>query len=234
MLISETFIQVLSRGLLEPGEQLVARSLGVETPWWSMGIPFLHTTYLVLSTDQRLILVEHSRDFFGRGHKMERVHSIPWSQVREAKVKGLFLKKKLRVVGQSDIRNVALTLKLPAGLFPPIANNVQGARSIEGQGKALLQLAAPPMQPQYSLPAPSMHPQAPSMHPQAAPVSGYPQPAQQASPYGTTQLSPSYPPPPPAPPGAYPMPLSAFPHAQHMNPPAPQPWGAPNQYSGPN
>jgi hypothetical protein len=230
MFISETFIQVLSRGLLEPGEQLVARSLGVETPWWSMGIPFLHTTYLVLSTDRRLILVEHSRDFFGRGHKMERVHSIPWSQVREAKVKGL-LRKKLRVMGQSDVRNLALTLKLPGGLFPPVAGNVQGARAIEGQGKALLQLAAPPMQPQYSLPPPSMQPQ-------ASPVSGYPQPAQpQVSAYGTTQLSPVYPsplPPPPAPPGAYPMPLSAFPHAPHMTQPAPQPWGTPNPYAGPN
>lgn len=161
MYFTETHIQIMSRGLLEPGEQLVSRAVVVDAPWWTMGMYLLHKTYLVLGTSSRLVMVEHKRDFFGRGLRVEKVHSVPWHQVSELKVKGLFLKKKLRIVAQSNMRFFKSKMKIPNtffGLLAPVEDNLQNARVLEQQLSSTKQLGAP--QQQYgSLPPASMAPQ---------------------------------------------------------------------------
>lgn len=168
MYFTETHIQIMSRGLLEPGEQLVSRAVVVDAPWWTFGMYLLHKTYLVLGTNARLVMVEHKRDFFGRGLRVEKVHSVPWNQVQELKVKGLFLKKKLRLVAQSNMRFFKGKMKIPNtffGLLAPVDDNLQNARVLEQQMAAGRQLSAPPQAQQYqSLPPPSMAPQ--SQYPQ--------------------------------------------------------------------
>jgi hypothetical protein len=178
MYFTETHIQIMSRGLLEPGEQLTARSVVVDAPWWTMGMYLFHKTYLVLSTNQRLVMVEHKRDFFGRGLKVEKVHSVPWNQVQEIKVKGLFLKKKLRIVAQSNMRFFKGKMKIPNaffGLLAPVDDNLQNARVLEQQHTSMRQLGAG--QQYASLPPGSMPPQQQQQWQQQQ--SGYPQQAPQ-------------------------------------------------------
>lgn len=200
MYFSDLHVQLISRGILQPGEQLVGQTVTSYMPWWAFGL--VRRQHLVLATDQRLILVEHRFNFFPADFRLHEVHSIPWTQVQELKVKGLFLKKKLRVKGIGDKGQIALTAAIPNaffGLLAPMKNNMQGARSVEAAangsralGPASQQIpqlqqgpySQPPMPmqnaPGYaSVPpaAPSPYGAAPASNPFAAPPSnapGYP------------------------------------------------------------
>ncbi len=177
MYFTETHVQIMSKGLLEPGEQLVSRSVVVDAPWYTFGMFLFHKTYLVLATNQRLVMVEHRRDFFGRGLRVEKVHTVPWNQVSEMKVKGLFIKKKLRIVAQSSMKFFKGNMKIPApffGLLSPVDDNVQNARLMEQQSASMRQLGAP-QQGYGSLPPGSMAPQLQQGQQQAQ---GWPQPQQ--------------------------------------------------------
>ncbi len=161
MYFTDTHVQIVSKGVLEPGEQLVSRSVVVDAPWYTFGMWLFHKTYLVLATNQRLVMVEHSRDFFNRGMKTDKVHSVPWSQVQEMKVKGL-LAKKLRIVAQSNMRHFKAKMKIPNtffGLLAPIQDNVQNARVLEQQFSSMRSLPPGPAAAQYG----SLPPAAPQM-----------------------------------------------------------------------
>src|SRR5687767_2106746 len=54
---SELHVQLVARGILNPGEQLVGQTSTFYMPWWAMG--FINRRHLVLATNQRLIVVEH-------------------------------------------------------------------------------------------------------------------------------------------------------------------------------
>ncbi len=213
MYFTDSHIQIMSRGLLEPGEQLVARGVAVHAPWWTFGIKWFHKTFLLLSTDQRLVMVEHKNDFWMRGLKTDKVHSMPFSQVSELKVKGLFLKKKLRVVGQSNHGPVKATYRVPGWLLSPIQNNLQNLKTIEQTAAASRQLAAPAQ--------PLALPFGGGPGGQTLPSYGAPaQPAYGAPPSQGYGAPPSLPPvnamgyasvPPPAPQSAQPAPQQAWP-----------------------
>lgn len=179
MYFTDTHVQIMQKGLLEANEQLVSRSVVVDAPWYTFGMWLFHKTYLVLATNQRLVMVEHSRDFFNRGMKMDKVHSVPWGNVQEMKVKGL-LAKKLRIVAQSNMRFFKGKMKIPNtffGLLAPIQDNVQNARVLEQQFNSMRSL--PPAAPQYGqLPPQSMAPQMQMQQqqqqwPQQMPQNGY-------------------------------------------------------------
>src|SRR4051812_26788932 len=97
MFFSDLHVQLLSRGILNPGEQLVSQTVTSYRPWWALGI--IQRQHLIMATDQRLILVDHRLQFFPTSQRLHAVESIPWSNVQEVKVTGLFLKKKLRIKG---------------------------------------------------------------------------------------------------------------------------------------
>lgn len=223
MYFTESHVQIVSRGVLENGERLVARGVAVHAPWWTFGIKLFHKTFLLLSTDQRLVMIEHKNDFFLRGLKTDKVHSLPWSSVSELKVKGLFLKKKLRVVGQGNFGPVKATYKVP-GFLGPISDNVQNLRQMEQAAAAqrTLGAGASPMAlpPAYGAPAPQAAYGAPPSLPPASMPPAYGAPP--ASGYGAPPSMPpvnamgyaSVPPPAPAPVSQVPSPFGPSPAYQ--------------------
>lgn len=44
MYFIDTHVQIMSKGLLEPGEQLVSRSVIDDAPWYTFGMWLFHKT----------------------------------------------------------------------------------------------------------------------------------------------------------------------------------------------
>ena len=132
MFFSDLHVQLLSRGILNPGEQLLGQTVTGYMPWWAFG--FIRRQYLVLATDQRLILVDHRYSFIQpTTQRLHGIDSLSWSNVQEAKVTGLFLKKKLKVRGMGERGPIALKMVISNtlfGLLAPMKNNMQGARTV--------------------------------------------------------------------------------------------------------
>jgi len=190
MFFSDLHVQLLSRGILNPGEQLVSQTVTSYTPWWALGL--IQRQHLVLATDQRLILVDHRLGFFPVSQALHSVDSLAWSNVQELRVTGLFLKKKLRIKGTGERGPVSHKFVIPNALFgllAPMKNNMQGARAIAAAHQARAQGAAPALGP--AMMAPALGP---------APVSqNYGQPPQSygQAPQGYGQAPVSFAPPPP-------------------------------------
>lgn len=213
MYFTDSHIQIVSRGVLEQGEKLVARGVAVHAPWWTFGIKLFHKTFLLLASDQRLVMIEHKNDFFMRGLKTDKVHSMPWSQVSELKVKGLFLKKKLRVAGQASTGPVKGTYRVPGWLLAPIAENLPNLRQMEQTAAATRQLGAP-----VASGAPAGYLASPQPQPFAAPYGAAPSSApapQYGAPPSMPPASHGYGAPPSMPP------VNAMGYASVPPPPAP-------------
>lgn len=132
MYFSDLHVDLLSRGLLAPGETLVTKAVGEYKPWWALGL--IKRLYLVLATDRRLILLDHRSKLWGflAGTSLVGVESIAWPRVQEAKMKGL-LGKKLQIDGQGERGPINLRLKVPTAPFGPLAvmkANGKGAQAI--------------------------------------------------------------------------------------------------------
>jgi hypothetical protein len=167
----------------------------------------------VLATDQRLILVDHRFSFIQpTTQRLHAIDSIAWSNVQEAKVTGLFLKKSLKVRGNGERGPVALKMVISNtlfGLLAPMRNNMLGARSVAAAATQAMQGGG----------APALGP-APQQY-GAPPMSYQPPPAQ--------LQQPSFAPPQPS--FAPPMPQINAPGYNSVPPPAPQ-YGAPQQPYG--
>jgi len=59
LFFSDLYVNTVAKGLLQPDEQVLHRVSASHAPWWSMGIPTFQNQYLVLATNQRLLLVKH-------------------------------------------------------------------------------------------------------------------------------------------------------------------------------
>ena len=209
MFFSDLHVQLLSRGILNPGEQLLGQTVTGYMPWWAFGM--IRRQYLVLATDQRLILVDHRYSLIQpTTQRLHAIDSLAWANVQEAKVTGLFLKKKLRVRGTGERGPISLKMDVSNmlfGLLAPMKNNMQGARTVASVAQARLQGGAPALGP------------APQQHYSQPPVSYQPPP----------QLQPAYAQPQAAygaPPAAYgappPMPQINAPGYASVPPPPPQ------------
>ena len=210
MFFSDLHVQLLSRGILEQGEQLLGQTVTSYMPWWAFG--FIRRQYLVLATDRRLVLVDHRYGFFRpTTQRLHGVDSMAWSNVQEAKVTGLFLKKKLKVRGNGERGPIALKMVVSNALFgllAPMKDNMKGARSVAAVALQSMQGNAPALGPApqaYGAPPISYQPapqlQAPYSQPQGA--------------YGQPQAA--Y--------GQPPMPQINAPGYQSVPPPAPSPYG---------
>lgn len=199
MFFSDLHVQLLSRGILNPGEQLVSQTVTSYMPWWAFG--FIRRQYLVLATDQRLVLVDHRYSFWRpTTQRLHGVESMPWSNVQETKVVG-FLKKKLKVRGQSDHGPIALKMPIPNaffGLLAPMKNNMLGARSVAAAATQSIGGGAPALGAGagtgYGAPQISYPPAAPQLQAyNPPPASGaYGQPPQSQSAYGQPPVSGAY------------------------------------------
>ncbi|MDB5216230.1 MAG: hypothetical protein JWO86_4157 [Myxococcaceae bacterium] len=220
MFFSDLHVQTLSRGILNPGEQLLGQTVTGYMPWWAFG--FIRRQYLVLATDQRLILVDHRYSFIQpTTQRLHAIDSIPWSNVQEAKVTGLFLKKKLKVRGIGERGPVSLKMVISNmffGLLAPMKNNMQGARTIGSVATQMQSGGAPALGPasqqQYGAP-PSFQPPAQLQQPSYPPQGAYAPPMPQVNAPGYASV-------PPAAPqyGQVPQPYGA----------APSPFDPPRQY----
>lgn len=121
---SDLYVNTVSKALLQPGEQLVARASGTHAPWWAMGIPMLASQYLVLVTQSRAVLVRHKRGWL-TGDRMEEVQSVPLAQIQTCKMSGFFAKKKLAIRGGGV--DVALAMR---GGFLEIKDNLDGGKRL--------------------------------------------------------------------------------------------------------
>jgi hypothetical protein len=255
---TDLHVDLLSKALLQPGEQRVGQSVVRYLPWWALG--FINKTYLVIATDQRIILIEHRMAFFHQAQKLHSVQSIPWSSVQEARVTGLF-RKKLRVRGQAQTGPIGFKADIPNhffGLLAPMRGNMPGARAIAAAFAQLGRPATLPPQPMpQALPpgygAPPGYAAPPAYAPPPGSVSGYPQapavdPTLQS--YGAPsqpQPQPYYPQPqqPQQYPQSYPRqqaaafaptePVAVYaqPHSQQQTPPSIPPLNAPGYQSSP-
>ena len=84
MFFSDLHVQILARGLLQPGEQLVGQTVTDYMPWWAFGL--IRRQHLVLATDQRIIILDHRYDLLKVNQVLHTVESLPWSSVAHAKV----------------------------------------------------------------------------------------------------------------------------------------------------
>jgi len=116
---SDLHVQLIARGILNPGEQLLSQTSTFYMPWWALG--FINRRNLVLATDQRLVVIEHRFGLFPVGYRVHVVHSIPWGSVQEAKLKGIFFTKKLLVNAQGDNGPVSFKHVIPNTLFGLLA-----------------------------------------------------------------------------------------------------------------
>jgi hypothetical protein len=163
---SDLHVQLVARGILNPGEQLVGQTSTHYFPFWALG--FINRRNLVLATTQRLIVVEHRFGFFPVGYRVHVVHSMPWAAVQELKLKGIFTKK-LVVKGAGDHGAVQFKATVPNtlfGLLAPMKGNLQGARAIDAHFKsgAAAALPAAPQIPAFNAPGyTSVPPQAPQL-----------------------------------------------------------------------
>ena len=88
---SDLHVDLMARALLLPGERRVAQTVVQHIPLWALG--WINKTFLVIATDQRLILVEHRMSWIHLASKVHEVRSIPWASLQQARVGGLFVKK---------------------------------------------------------------------------------------------------------------------------------------------
>jgi hypothetical protein len=123
---SDLHLELLARGVLQRGETLHGKAVTTHAPWWALG--FLQRTYVLLATPWRLVLLEHRRGWFRRSLELASVNSIPWRDVKELKLKGLF-STKLRFRAHVQKRPIAMTMKVPSWLAP-MRRNVDGARRV--------------------------------------------------------------------------------------------------------
>jgi hypothetical protein len=115
---------------LYPGEQVLHRARGVEKPWFSrlffrMGAMFWKN-FLVVATNQRLLLLQHKGLLSGYG--LHHIEQMSWAQVQEVKLGWGIFEKVLRVKAPV----VGGTRKVTLGRFW-MANNFGGAEGIARQ-----------------------------------------------------------------------------------------------------
>jgi hypothetical protein len=122
---SDLHVETLARGLLAPGEQLVARTAGEKTPWWGVGL--VRRSYLVLASAHRLFVLEHRWSLLKMAPQLTAIHTLALGQVDEIALKGIFNKKLVIKAMQQGLR---LAFKVPRGFFQPTENNLNGARSV--------------------------------------------------------------------------------------------------------
>ena len=161
MFFSDLHVQILARGVLQPGEQLVSQTVTDYMPWWAFGL--IRRQHLVFATDQRIVILDHRYDLLKVNQVLHSVESLPWNSVAHAKVTGIF-KKKLKVRGMNDRgQQIDISAKIPNSFLPSgttMKNNMDGAKRLaaafesRGQAPALSYSSPPPQLQQPAINAP--------------------------------------------------------------------------------
>ncbi len=145
---SDLHLQILERGLLEPGEHLTGHVMTERNPWYGLGL--LAKKYLLVSTDRRLLVLEHSRSWVYRTFVISHVESLPWHDVEDLSFRGLVVKSKLRLVAKSSRGPIAMTMKVPS-MFAPVRDNARAGQYVVATFQAQRALT-PSSRPQQLVP----------------------------------------------------------------------------------
>lgn len=199
---------------LQPGEQLLQRARGVEKPWWTrvfsrMGSLFWRY-YLVVATDQRLIMIKHGGLFSGYGAK--GIDSLYWSQIDRAELGWGIFRKNLHIsaTAQRFTRKIEMPrfwMKKNFDASEAIVQTWTRSRSLPPGPQQYASLPPAPQQPASMAPAPQQYaqvqpasqqypsmPPAPQQYPSVPPPSygpppsNYPQQAHTQQSYGIAPL----------------------------------------------
>lgn len=136
---TDLYVNTIARGLMNPGEQLVAAAAGTHQPFWSLGIPWFRHSFLVLATTDRLVVVDHRKGLvFDR---LDTVASYRWHELGALKLSGIFSKK---LVAKDGTNRVVLNMKLPPMLLNPIPGNAVAVRRVVETWEQRRQLAPAP------------------------------------------------------------------------------------------
>jgi hypothetical protein len=96
---SDLHAMTLALPHLAPGEKFLYRALGIERPWWSTVLSrlgfFFWRYFLLVATDQRLVLIRHAGLLGGYGERA--VESLGWREIDQAELGWGVLSKTLRV-----------------------------------------------------------------------------------------------------------------------------------------
>ncbi|AKU96925.1 hypothetical protein AKJ09_03589 [Labilithrix luteola] len=147
---SDLHLQILVRGLLDPGEHLTGHAIAVRNPWYGLG--FLSKQYLLVSTDRRLLVLEHERSFLYTTFVLSKVESYLWANVEELQLRGL-LAKRVRLVARTANAVHKLVMHVPAW-FAAVRDNGRSVRAVVATFQAQRALA-PGSSPNRALPATS-------------------------------------------------------------------------------
>lgn len=134
---SDLHLQILARGLLDPGEHLTGHAVAVRTPWYGLGL--LSKQYLLVSTDRRLLVLEHERSFLYATFVITKVESHAWADVEELQLRGLF-GGKLRLVARTASAVSKLVMRIPAW-FAAVRDNGRSMRAVVATFQAQRALA---------------------------------------------------------------------------------------------
>lgn len=147
---SDLHLQILARGLLDPGEHLTGHAVAVRNPWYGLGL--LSKQYVLVSTDRRLLVLEHERSLLYATFVIRKVESYAWSNIEELQLRGLF-GSKLRLVARTANTVSKLVMRVPAW-FAAIRDNNRSMRAVVATFQAQRALA-PSSSPNRALPATS-------------------------------------------------------------------------------
>jgi hypothetical protein len=188
MFFSDLHVQILARGVLQPGEVLIGQTVTDYMPWWAFGL--IRRQHLVLATDQRVVIFDHRYDLLKVNQVLHSVESLPWGSVAHAKVTGLF-KKKLKLRGTNEHgRPVDISAKIPSSFLPwgtTMKNNMEGARSLAATHQSRAHGGAPALS--YAPPAQLAPPGAYGPPMPAVNAPGYQSAPPPANPYGVAPVA---------------------------------------------
>jgi len=192
MYFSDLHVQILARGILNPGETLVGQTVTDYMPWWAFGL--IRRQHLVVATDQRVVVFDHRYDLLKVNQVLVGVDSLPWGSVQHVKVSGLF-KKKLKLKGTTEQgKQVDISAKIPASFLPwasTMKNNMEGAKGVlaahqsRGQGAPALGTGLAPQRALAQGTGPTQHYGSPTIN--APGYSSQPPPATHGAPPGSAQ-----------------------------------------------
>jgi hypothetical protein len=136
---TDLYVNTIARGLSNPDERLVAAGAGSYQPFWSFGIPWFRHSYLLIATNERLLVVDHRRGLLF--DRLDAVTSHRWSDIAKLALSGVFSKK---LVARDAANRVLFTMKLPPVLNSPIANNTRALETLVQTWEHRRALAAAP------------------------------------------------------------------------------------------
>jgi hypothetical protein len=136
---TDLYVNTVVRGLSNPDERLVAAGAGSHQPFWSFGLPWFRHSYLLIATNERLLVLDHRKGLLF--DRLDAVTSHRWSDIASIKLSGVFAKK---LVAKDATNRVLFAMKLPPVMSSPIANNTRALETLVQTWEHRRALAAAP------------------------------------------------------------------------------------------